>query len=400
MKSQDPLQFLGESLSPKDTRAEALKNLRLIIRIRWIVSPAIFLIMFASSVFGVSAQAAFSENQLIVNGLNLVVILILNIIYAVLVKRISNLQPLILFQLLIDVVHFTLTIYKTGSVVSPFSFLYFMVIFATSILLSSRATYLVAGIVGAFYSGMVLLEFLRLIPHQDFFSPLSGLQHNVSYLALSWSFSVLSYFAFAVLASYLTGLLRQRQAALAEVNSVLDRKVQTHLLLFRTSRALNSHTSVKEVVEVILTELLEFLNLDRALLYLNVDNQYLHLYMAKSRSGEVGLNVDIPLKEGTGLTARAALSRQAFNVQHPADSPYINRELAERIGLNPFALAPLTLRDTAIGVVGIDRSFENGLITDEEFQILQIFANQTAITIASLQGVDKEFGKAYHFHTC
>ncbi len=397
MKIQDPLFFLGETLNIQDRREEALRNLRLIIRIRWIVSPVIFLIMFVATLLGISAQAAFSENQLIVNGINLFAILGLNLIYGVLVKRIRNLQPLVLFQLLIDVFHFTLTIYKTGGVASPFSFLYFLVIFATSILLSGKATYLVAGIASIFYSAIIVGELFSVIPHQDFFSPFQGLHQNQSYLALSWSFSVFSYFAFAVLASYLTGLIRNREAKVREVNAVLDKKVSTLLLLFRTSRALNTYDSVGKVVEIILSELLDFLSLDRAILYLNVKNEYLQLYMAKTRSGQAGLNIKIPLKEEAGLTARAALHKQAFNIQRPADSPYINRELAERIGLNPFALAPLVLRNKAIGIIGIDRGTQDGMITEEEFQILQIFANQAAITIASLQGVDKRFAKDYHF---
>ena len=66
----------------------------------------------------------------------------------------------------------------------------------------------------------------------------------------------------------------------------------------------------------------------------------------------------------------------------------INRELAAKIGMDPFAMAPLVLRGKSVGVIGIDRSFENGSITEEKFKILQMFANQAAITIHSL--VSKE----------
>ena len=58
--------------------------------------------------------------------------------------------------------------------------------------------------------------------------------------------------------------------------------------------------------------------------------------------------------------------------------------ISAKIGMNPFAMAPLVLRGKSVGVIGIDRSFENGSITEEEFKILQMFANQAAITIYSL----------------
>ncbi len=52
--------------------------------------------------------------------------------------------------------------------------------------------------------------------------------------------------------------------------------------------------------------------------------------------------------------------------------------------MNPFALAPLVVRSKLVGVIGIDRSYKNGWITEDEFQILMVFANQAAI---SLQGL-------------
>lgn len=99
----------------------------------------------------------------------------------------------------------------------------------------------------------------------------------------------------------------------------------------------------------------------------------------------------MPLRKDAGLTARCALLKEAYNITNPEDSPYINKELAEKIGMNPFALAPLVLRQFVVGVIGIDRSLENGSITDEEFQVLKIFANQAAITIDSLEKIDIDF---------
>jgi len=69
------------------------------------------------------------------------------------------------------------------------------------------------------------------------------------------------------------------------------------------------------------------------------------------------------------------------NVQNPADSTLLNKELAKKIGMNPFALAPLVVQDRVIGVIGIDRKEQNGAINDDEFQILKIFANSAAIAL-------------------
>jgi hypothetical protein len=422
-KGHDPLSFLGESIALPDTRETTLKNIKLIVKIRWFISPSIYVIMFASSIFGLSRTNAFSE-QLLVNGINLGFILIVNIAYALLIRRVRRLGSLVLFQLLIDVAHFSFTVYKTGGVTSPFAFLYFMVIFSASILVSGKTTYIVAGGSSFLYSLIVVLELIGVLPHQDFFSPLLGLQENYAFLTLSWSFAILSFFAFAALASYLSELLRRRQKKLRLSNEILAKKVKTLLLIYRTGKALNTCKTVREVVGYILSELIDYLKLDRALLYLNIRNEFLHLYMVKeriearavstfddsrvkrekkkddkvsqkvkSRTGEI--NIDIPLQVEAGLTARAAIGGESFNIRNPEKSKYINIELAKKIGMNPFALSPLIIRDRAVGVIGIDRSYKNGFITDEEFKILQMFANQAAITIDSLERIDLDFRHAY-----
>ena len=76
------------------------------------------------------------------------------------------------------------------------------------------------------------------------------------------------------------------------------------------------------------------MELDRALLYLNVRDERLSLYTVKEiRQGEEGkeieVKIEIPLREDAGMTARCALAR--------------------KIGLNPFALAPLVLRERTVG---------------------------------------------------
>ena len=395
----DPLAFLG-SASILDDRQASIQKIKLIIRVRWFIAPTVFLLLIVASLFGLSSRDAFSSDQLIFNGLNTLVILGLNSIYTLLIRRLTNVKPLIYFQLFLDALHFTLTIYKTGGLSSPLSFLYFAVIFAGAVLVSGRASYIAATMTAVLFSIMNLLEMERAIPHQDYFIPLSGLSNLLSYVILSWLFNLVAMYVMATLASFLTGQIRSRNLKLQQDNNILDRKISTLLMLYRTAKALSTYTSVREVVDYLLSELIEFLVLDRALLYVNIEDDHLHLYQVKHscRQGvipkdrEQNLHVDIPLEEGAGLTAMAALNKQAYNIRHPEQSDLINKELAKKIGLNPFALAPLIIRNTVVGVIGIDRSTENGWITEEEFQILLMFANQAAVTIQSLakNGFDPE----------
>ena len=401
MSTEQDLSFLDRQVELENAVDETRRNIRLIVRIRYIVSPSVFVILAVASLAGFSREGSFSENQLIVNGVNLAVLLVLNVVYLGLSRKLTNLGPLVFFQLLIDVIHITLTVYKTGGVASPFGFLYFFVIFEAAILKGGRSTYVVAALSAALYSLTTLLERLGWLPSQEFFSPLSGLTQSDPYLVLSWAFAVASHFGFAALAGYLTSLLAKRQRRLHAAYTIMTRRHETLLLLYRTSKALNSFETASEISEAILGELLEHLQLDRALLYRVADGA-LTLYKVKERTPDgaarnvyessdqqtesvAGLSVTIPLQEGSGLTAMAAIRQEAYNVTDPENSQHINRELARRIGLNPFAIAPLVVRGRTIGVIGIDRRTATGGIQNEEFRVFQVFANQAAITLFSVE---------------
>ncbi|MFW6338552.1 MAG: GAF domain-containing protein [Alkalispirochaetaceae bacterium] len=374
----------GDSGVVFDDRADLLKNIKLIIRIRFFVSPSIFLLIFLAGAAGFTQQSAFSQDQLVVNGFNVAGILLLNLTYTLLLRRLEDLRPLALLQLLIDIFHFTVTVYKTGGITSPFPFLYFFVIFSASMLVSSRSAYLAAAVSALFYGGVLIMTRFGLLSSQEFFSPFAGLALNDSYTILTAGFTVISLFAFAALSSYLTGLLHNREKRLRRSNEVLAGKHASMLLLYRTTQAINAYGSVRDVVDQILSGLMEHMQLDRAILYLKKGEE-LELYMIKRQSGTPKeMAVAIPLREDAGLTARAAIRREAYNVTDPEESPYINRELAKQIGLNPFAVAPMVVRDRLVGVIGIDRSQHNGAIGPDEFRLLQIFANQAAIALDSL----------------
>ncbi len=56
MRKIDPLAFMSQGVSVEDTIEETRRNIKLIIRIRWIVSPSVFLIMMIAYVAGFSGQ--------------------------------------------------------------------------------------------------------------------------------------------------------------------------------------------------------------------------------------------------------------------------------------------------------------------------------------------------------
>jgi hypothetical protein len=371
-------------------REETRRTLRQVIRIRFVVVPAVLLLVAASALAGFTRGAGFSAGSLPLHALNAAIVIGLNAVCLGLVGRARDLRLLVLFQLAIDALNFTFTVYKTGGVASPLSFLYYGVIFAAGLLLGVRGTFLVAGVCAGLYLAVVGFEFFHLLPHQSYFLPLAGLDLVPAYVALSVLFTLFSLALIAFLASYLSAEQRRRNRSIRLANKRLAKQIATFQLLQRTTKALNSSQRIREVADAILGELLDFLRLDRALLYLNRDGKTLRLFMVKYRAGPPPTGqhvprVSIPLREGAGLTARVAIRRTPMNVRRPQDSPFINRDLQKRIGTNPFAIAPLVVGKKLIGVLGVDRSLGSGVISDEEFQVLKIFAGQAAIAINGLR---------------
>jgi len=380
MDKRDPLDFLGSTYSPLDHKDEAIRNIKIIILVRWFVSPFVFLILLAASLIGLSEEKSFS---IISSLINTSIILCLNFLYKLLLKKNFNLRLLVYMQLIIDAIHFSFTIYNTGGITSPFAFLYYGVILASAILISGSATVFSAILSSIFYSLIIVLELFGILSHKNYFIPLSGMGSVTSYILLTWIFNISSFFAIAFLTTYLFSEIRKRQIELKVVNENLDKKVHILTLLYNTSESLNKYSSIKDVASYILKELLLFLKLDRALLYFLVDKKHLKLYMEKhaNSANEGNLDIEIPLKEDAGLTAHCAINKIAINIKEPEKSPMINKKLAKKIGMNPFAIAPLIIQDEVIGVIGIDRRKQNGSINEDEFKILKIFANHAAIAI-------------------
>jgi hypothetical protein len=386
-RAPETASFLEPEVATTGDRQRLLDSFRVVLRLRFILFPAVLALILLASLAGPARRILLDGPTLLLHGINAAVVLSLNTLALLLVRRTKNLAPLVLFQLAIDALNFTFTIYKTGGAASPLAFLYYGPIFAASLLAGTRATYAVAGLSAGLYAGVVLLEAAGVLPHQAWFAALEGVRSSTSYLALALLFTLFSLAMIAFLAAYLARELRRRQQEAAAASTELGRRLRVMHLLHRTAGAINRSQSVREVADSILGELLEFLHLDRALLYL-ASKRSLDLLMVKHRRRAPAgppLSVHIPLRLEAGLTARAALERRSYNVRRPHESALINRRLAGRIGMNPFALLPLVVRDRLVGVLGVDRSATSGEISDDEFRLLEVFANQAAIAIASLK---------------
>ena len=372
-----------------DSWDELKKKVAWIIRIRFVVNPAVFLLMLVTNWQGLTKGAtALSRETLISTALVAAFSIVLNAIYfwALKHKR-FDLRKFVFLQLLLDVIIFSAYVWRTGGVTSPFCFLYFLPIIGANILHSPRSGMLMAGFTALVWGLLVILESTGVIPHVSYFVALDQFAQRTSYIVLM---VLVNLFAFAVVAGasgFLMRTVAHKEKELKESRLLEERKAKLFAMLYQVNEVLQHHKSIDEVLDRICDVLVTDMNVDRALMYVIEEDQLklkrLAYHQRVPESARKSLRVSMPLDPSEGLTALCAVENRATNVTDPSSHEGINIALAKQIGLNPFALAPMTFRGRVLGVLGIDRSAAFAAISEDEFNVLKLFARQAGQTLAA-----------------
>ncbi len=364
-------------------------NIGLLVRLRWgvhLLVPALLLLLAQEGLQITSSRAPGAETTmdyirtLWPNFAIAAIGLAINGVYKVLLERRHNLRPIAHAQVWLDTAIFALVIYNTGGITSPFTFLYTIPILAGSMLLSFRASFAVAAFSVALLGAQAWLQFKHLLPTEKSFAPLAHLLGNETYLLAIVTLNGVLYLLIAVVSGVLTRQIHEQELK-------LRKRANEATMLHEVSATLQDRTQLDQILGHIMDTLVRRLGIDRALMYLvddarkGLDLTVLSYHPRWANETKDDLKVNFPLSRDAGVTAICALEKKVFNVTDPLNHPLINREIAARIGLNAFAVAPMLARGRVVGVIGIDRKFQRGIITQDEAHTLAIAANQAGLTI-------------------
>jgi two-component system sensor histidine kinase HydH len=86
----------------------------------------------------------------------------------------------------------------------------------------------------------------------------------------------------------------------------------------------------------------------------------------------------LALEKKDNALARAFMQRGVVLVSHPDEEPAEGRQLAEDLGLGPYACAPLIGRDQVMGVLLVDNPLSGHEISASRKRFLELFASQAA----------------------
>lgn len=127
-------------------------------------------------------------------------------------------------QISVDLVLLTVLLYFSGGVENPFCFYFIFHIIIASILLSTTASYLQATLAVLLFNLMLLLDYLRVIPHHPLFPFMSETVYEHPLFLIGSSVVLTSTLYISVyMATSITSRLREREQELVEVKDSLER---------------------------------------------------------------------------------------------------------------------------------------------------------------------------------
>lgn len=188
------------------------------IRLTWLVTIRLVVvsILFASTTF-LYFKDASSYGLATFRGT--LILSVLTALFSLALLFIARFYPqfsrIFIYLLLVWDIHYaTVLIILTGGIVSPFSFLFFIIIIGVSITLSRREAILCASLCSIIYGALIDLQFYGKLESIGLSQALA-IQFGAPYLFYAIFINMLAYFLAALLSGYLAERLRSSEHALA-----------------------------------------------------------------------------------------------------------------------------------------------------------------------------------------
>ena len=181
-------------------------------------------------------------------------------------------------------------------------------------------------------------------------------------------------------------VLREKYNQIHKLNQDLRQKVDQITSLQESSTAILSTLKVEELLDLILTRLLDVGHLDRAGIFL-VDENKENLVLIHA----VGVGPDIlsdlmgyriPLTKLDNIIARTAKEKKAVFIEDVGKMSLNPRNpILQKLKPKAFILVPMTVKGKAVGIVVGDNNEDGSFVSEIDRDCLTSFANHIAIVL-------------------
>lgn len=169
-------------------------------------------------------------------------------------KQLAQSVRFVHVQLILDYACLTLLLHFAGGVENPFWAFYVLYIIVAGILLTRTATYVYAGLATILYGGMMLLEYLGIIPHVYLLGIVGSERYlRESYLLATMAAFMTTLFFATLMATSIMTRLRERGRELVRANQELETHARVLAVLNRRLEELDKDR--KQFVQLVTHEL-------------------------------------------------------------------------------------------------------------------------------------------------
>jgi signal transduction histidine kinase len=380
--------------------AELVSSVAWLIRLRWLAGVGVLLGTWSTgALFGLGAPTL----PLYVIGSG---ILLYNLTFYLVEQRLTRtsaetkaFRQLSVWQAILDWVAMALLIHFSGGIESPAIFFFIFHIIIVSIFFSARTAIAFAIVAAALLSGIALLEYYAVLPHQAILGFLDApLYQNSLYVASVLFFFTSTGLISAYLASSIQDRLRQREEEVIRLSESLRRATVRLQTLNDGARVINSTLDLPQVLEGLVKSTAEAMGVRAcSIRLLDAGGQNLEPVAVFGLS-QAYLNKG-PVDGITNPLARRVLGGEVVNIPDAPDSPLLQYpEEARHEGIRSVLSAPLMGKS---GPLGILRAYavEPNRFNAEDEAFLTAIASQGSIAIEnamaykSIEELDKAKGQ-------
>jgi signal transduction histidine kinase len=362
--------------------AELVSSVAWLIRLRWAAGvSAILATWFVETVFSLDAPTL---PLYAIGGF----ILLYNLVFYVLERRLSRAtapaaayQRLAIWQVGLDWLAMTLLIHFSGGIESPVTLFFIFHVVIASVFFSPRATLTFALLAIALVSGIALLEYTGLLPHE----PIRGFLEAPLYQNGMYVVAVLFFFASTVLISAYLGSsiqqrLRKREAEIVSLTESLQQATIRLQALNDSARVVGSTLDVPQVLNRLVKTTAEAMGVRACSIRLLDTSGHRLEPVAVFGLSQAYLEKG-PVDPVNNPLAREVLSGKTVNIADAPTSPLLQYpEEARQEGIRSMLSAPLIGKEGSFGILRA-YAVEPNRFTGEDEAFLAAIAAQGSIAI-------------------
>jgi len=232
----------------------------LMARLKWLMvfRVALVIIFLGTSIWLQFKEVLAFQSVLYPIYTIIVITCLLTILYANLFRWVKNAELFAYFQIFVDILLITATVYVTGGMESILSFLYFLSIISTSILLNRRGGFYAASASSIAYGVLVNLDFYKILPAGYKLIIPSGIGYDRGDILATVVLNIIGFFTVAFLTGYLAERTIKVEKELEEqkidfkkleaINKYIVENINSGILTINSSERITSFNRAAEKV--------------------------------------------------------------------------------------------------------------------------------------------------------